>query len=74
MLVPQLLRHYKRKTIFSQWFARWNDHSRRTSSMLKELPCTAFEAMLEGEMDTHLGHPKDAKSDTANAPEAVVKM
>ncbi|KAB8155990.1 IS256 family transposase [Kordia sp. TARA_039_SRF] len=37
------------------------------SSMLKELHSAALEAMLEGEMDSHLGYPKHSKSSTTNA-------
>ena len=37
------------------------------SIMLKELHSAALEAMLEGEMDSHLGYPKHGKSNTTNS-------
>ena len=37
------------------------------SSMLKELHAAALEAMLEGEMDSHLGYSKHQKCDASNA-------
>ncbi len=37
------------------------------SALLNELYTAALEAMLHGEMDAHLGYPKNAKSDSINA-------
>ena len=37
------------------------------TNLLKQLHSTALEAMLQGELDAHLGYPKNAKSTSANA-------
>tara|TARA_R110002020_G_C16189535_1_gene765426 strand:- start:52 stop:1254 length:1203 start_codon:yes stop_codon:yes gene_type:complete len=37
------------------------------TSLLKQLHSTALEAMLQGELDAHLGYPKNGKSATTNA-------
>ncbi|WP_103867630.1 IS256 family transposase [Aquimarina sp. I32.4] len=37
------------------------------TNLLKQLHSTALESMLQGELDAHLGYPKNAKSITGNA-------
>ncbi|WP_062054977.1 IS256 family transposase [Aquimarina longa] len=37
------------------------------TSLLKQLHSTALESMLQGELDAHLGYPKNAKNLTSNA-------
>jgi putative transposase len=37
------------------------------TSLLKQLHSTALEAMLQGELDAHLGYPKNGKSASTNA-------
>ena len=43
------------------------------TSLLKQLHSTALEAMLQGELDSHLGYPKNGKSRNANKRNGTTK-
>jgi len=43
------------------------------TSLLKQLHSTALEAMLQGELDSHLGYPKNGKSTNDNKHHGTTK-
>jgi putative transposase len=43
------------------------------TSLLKQLHSTALESMLQGELDAHLGYPKNAKNQSANSRNGTTK-
>lgn len=43
------------------------------TSLLKDLHSTALESMLQGELDSHLGYPKNGKSDVSNSRNGSTK-